>query len=389
MLRRGSSFRRRSEASELTQVRATNNDLQHQLAQQEEDMAQLRLRVRELEQMLAVSATQQGAAESSSSVAASSSSATAPQSSNTGVFAIPALASDIASLNLVSRTQILSTQLGLPEGLPVVGVATSAMQSLGFTSDAHSRLCLNDKINLCLDQVLGRSDSVSIPSLASGSTAPRTATDGETREPDGMVYSFNELDHGPSDVSEPGGVVSGATGLGYSPSHGDHPSYRSGPVRNSAALARARRARAASSVGSVNARGMSSAADVLANASTAASTSTAANASASSRSSTEEVSVLDEDSSSAAVEVAAAAAGTAMMQRRQMMATAARARGVDFTALSPAEKAAFIRSDGFGDWETFNVWLTANYALSELIDFVFDEDALDIYEDFRAKSGGH
>ena len=51
--------------------------------------------------------------------------------------------------------------------------------------------------------------------------------------------------------------------------------------------------------------------------------------------------------------------------------------------LPPAQQVAFIKDNGFGDWASFNKWLSNKYEPDELLEFEFDEDALDVYHDFR------
>ena len=64
-----------------------------------------------------------------------------------------------------------------------------------------------------------------------------------------------------------------------------------------------------------------------------------------------------------------------------------------FDSLPPAKQAAFVKANGFGDWDAFNQWLATKYDADELAEFEFDGEAISIYRDFqnslvKKKAGG-
>ena len=57
-----------------------------------------------------------------------------------------------------------------------------------------------------------------------------------------------------------------------------------------------------------------------------------------------------------------------------------------FDSLPPAKQAAFVKANGFGDWDVFNQWLATKYDAAELAEFEFDGEAISVYRDFQNSS---
>ena len=64
---------------------------------------------------------------------------------------------------------------------------------------------------------------------------------------------------------------------------------------------------------------------------------------------------------------------------------AASAAGAATVRATDAEMVRLISSNAFGDWAEFNAWLRTNYDDDDLLNFEFDEDALDLCTQPRAQ----